>query len=289
MRRLDEVGIRPVTKHGQNFLVDLNLQDLLVRSAKIERTDVVLEVGTGTGSLTARIADLAGKVLTVEIDAALQQLAAEELAGYGNVEMLLQDALRNKNNFSPVVLEKLKEKVASVKGGQLKLVANLPFNIATPVIANLLSVEPWPVSMTVTIQKELADRIVAVPGTRDYSALSIWIQSQCHVEIIRELPPTVFWPKPKVISAIIQITPDPKLRSRIVDRVYFKTFVRSMFFHRRKFLRSELIAAYKDKLSKPEIDEVMAHMQFPPDIRADNLEIPIMIALCELMRAKAGE
>jgi 16S rRNA (adenine1518-N6/adenine1519-N6)-dimethyltransferase len=174
-------------------------------------------------------------------------------------------------------------------GRQLKLVANLPYNIATPVIANLLLIDPVPVSMTVTIQKELAYRIVAPPRTKDYSALSVWMQSLCDIEIVRIMAPTVFWPRPKVDSAIIHITPSNEKRSRIPDLVFYHSFVRSMFFHRRKFLRNELISAFKNQLDKPAVDALMESMQLGPTSRAEELDVDTMLALAETCRQKVGK
>ena len=284
MRRLDEAGIEPNTRHGQNFLIDLNLVGLLVDSADLSDRDVVLEVGTGTGSLTALIAEKVARVVTVEIDANIQQLAREELADFANVTMLHQDALRNKNNFSPKLLETVREKLAEVPDCRFKLVANLPYNIATPVLSNLLATDIIPFSMTATIQRELADRIIARPSTKDYSGLSIWVQSQCNAEIVRVLPPTVFWPRPKVESAFIHIVPDEEKRSRIVDNSFFHTFVRSLFFHRRKFLRSVLVAAFKNELEKPDVDEVLESLDLRGQLRAEQLDVETVIKLCEAMR-----
>src|SRR5947208_9407595 len=126
--------------------------------------------------------------------------------------------------------------MAAHPGSQFKLVANLPYNIATPILSNLLLADPLPVSLTATIQKELADRIVARPGTKDYSALSIWMQALCAMEVVRELGPQVFWPRPKVHSAIIHIVLNPAKRAALSDLPFFHAFVRGLFFHRRKFL-----------------------------------------------------
>lgn len=284
MNRFRQAGIHLETRYGQNFLIDLNLVHLLADSAQIGENDVVLEVGTGTGSLTAIMAAKAASVVTVEISPPLYQLASEELIDCDNVIMLQQDALKNKNNLHAKVLEAVAEQVNAVPGRQFKLVANLPYNIATPIIANLLLTEIVPVSMTVTIQKELADRMHARPSTKDYSALSVWIQSQCRAEIVRVMAPTVFWPRPKVHSAIIHIEPDAEKRAAIPDLFFFHRFVRSIFQHRRKFLRSVLLAAFKDQLGKPEIDAIMSERNLGPDSRAEQLEVDEMLALCESAR-----
>jgi 16S rRNA (adenine1518-N6/adenine1519-N6)-dimethyltransferase len=284
MRRFEEAGIRPDTRRGQNFLIDLNLVRLLADAADLSDRDVVLEVGTGTGSLTCLLAQKAAHVVTIEIDAHLQQLAREELASFDNVTMLRQDALKNKNNFRPNVIETVREKLDQVPDSRFKLAANLPFNIATPVLSNLLETAIVPHSMTATIQRELAERIMAVPGTKDYSALSIWVQSQCDTEIIRVLPPQVFWPRPKVESAIIHILPREEKRAQIPDLGFFHTCVRALFFHRRKYLRSVVLSAFKHELDKAEVDDVLAKLDLQGDERAEQLDVMTVLNLAEALR-----
>jgi 16S rRNA (adenine1518-N6/adenine1519-N6)-dimethyltransferase len=286
MERMKEAGIRPQGQHGQNFLIDLNLLDLLVRTADLGPKDVVLEIGTGMGSLTARMAPLAAEVVTVEIDPRLFALASEELSGLGNVTMLQQDALKNKNTIHPAVLEAVRQKLDAQAGRRLKLVANLPYNVATPVLSNLLTSDPAPISLTATIQKELADRIAARPGTKDYSALSIWMQALCTMEIVREMPPQVFWPRPKVHSAILHILPNPLKQKALGDLDFFHGFVRSLFFHRRKFLRGVLVSTYREQLDKTAIDDILSQFELPPDARAEQLEVKTLIALSRAVRER---
>jgi len=286
MRRFEEAGISPQTRHGQNFLIDLNLLRLLHRTAAVGPDDVVLEVGTGTGALTALLAADAAHVVTVEIDSRLHQLASEELAGLPNVTMLLTDALKNKNRFNPSVLAAVKEQLASAPGRRFKIAANLPYNIATPVISNALACEIPPRTMTVTIQKEVADRIVAAPSTKDYGSLSIWVQAQCRTTLVRVMPPDVFWPRPKVSSAIVHIELDDARRAAIPDLEFFHRFVREIFFHRRKFLRSVAVSAFKNELSKPEVDEVLAARNLGPTARTEELSVDEILALCEAFRSK---
>lgn len=287
IQRMQEAGLRPQGQHGQNFLIDLNLLDLLVRTADVGATDVVLEVGTGMGSLTARVAPLAAAVVTVEIDPRLFVMASEELAGFSNVTMLQQDALKSKNKIHPAVLETLQEKLAAVSGGRLKLVANLPYNVATPLLSNLLSIEPVPISMTVTIQKELGDRLAAHPGSKDYSALSVWMQALCEIEVVREMPPQVFWPRPKVHSAIVHVVPNPAKRAAIGDLQHFHEFVRGLFIHRRKFLRGVLVKMLEEKLERAAVDELLAPFGFPVDVRAEQLDVQTLIALAQAVREQA--
>ena len=289
IRRFEQVGITPKTRHGQNFLIDLNLLDLLFESARIGPGDVVLEVGTGTGSLTAKLARAAAAVVSVELDPQMHQLASEELVQYDNVTLLRRDALKNKNRLNPDVLATVRERLDEAPGRRFKLAANLPYNIATPIISNLLACDLPPATMTVTIQKELGDRIVARPSTKDYGALSVWVQSQCEAEIVRVMPPSAFWPRPKVHSAIVQIHLRPDWRERIPDLEFFHSFARSMFFHRRKFLRSVILSGYKGRLDKPQVDAIMAELGFNETTRAEQLDVPAMLRLCEAIRTELAE
>ena len=289
MARFREMGIEPATRHGQNFLIDLNLQQIIVDAAELTDADVVLEVGTGTGALTASMAKRAAAVVTVEIDGHLFELASEELIDYDNVTMLRQDALKNKNQFDPRVMEAVGERLAEEPGRRLKLAANLPYNIATPVLSNLLLCEHVPHTMVATIQKELADRIVAQPWSKDYGALSVWMQCQAKTEIVRIMPPSVFWPTPKVDSAIVRIRVDAARRASIPDLRFFHQFVRAIFLHRRKFLRANVMSALKRNLSKDQVDEILAQMELNPDARTEQLDVPTLLRLTELVRAEAPD
>ena len=289
IERFREMGIRPATRHGQNFLIDLNLQRLIVDAAELTADDVVLEVGTGTGALTAMMAAQAAAVVTVEIDAHLFELASEQLIDLPNVTMLRFDALRNKNNLDDRIMDAVGEHLSAAQGRRLKLVANLPYNIATPVLSNLLLARHVPHSMTATIQKELADRIIASPSTKDYSALSVWIQSQCTAEIVRVLPPSVFWPVPKVTSAVIRLTVDPARRAAIADLAYFHQITKALFLHRRKYLRANLLAAMKRHLDKEQVDAILEEMGFAADTRTEQLDVATLIKLAEKIRAAAPD
>lgn len=288
-RRFRQVGLEPNKRHGQNFLIDLNLVRMIADTGDIQPCDAILEIGTGTGSLTAMMAEKAGFVVTVEIDEHLHQLAKEELEPFRNVLMLRQDALKNKNTLSPTVLAPIREWVQKGPGRGFKLVANLPYNVATPIISNLLMLEDPPTLISVTIQKELGERMMAVPSTKDYSALSVWVQALCDVSIVRVLPPTVFWPAPKVDSAIMRIQPIPEKRAAIPNLAFFHTFTRALFFHRRKFLRSVIISAFKEKLNKPQVDAVLAELPFyNSNTRAEELSVAQIQELSDRFRVAVG-
>lgn len=284
-KRLAAAGLRPVSRFGQNFLIDLNLIDLIADSATLCKTDVVLEVGTGVGSLTSRLSDRAGAVLSVEIDANLHQLASEELEGRANVRLIHGDALRNKNALRDDLMGQIRGAMEAIgDDARFLLVANLPYNVATPIISNLLHETPTPDSMVVTIQKELGDRIVAAPGNKDYGALSVWIQSICDCEIVRVLPPTVFWPRPKVHSAVLRIDLARERLAAFADLKYFHQTVRALFFHRRKFLRSVVISAMKDRLDKSQVDQVLTGLGHDANQRAEQLTVEQIQKLVEALR-----
>src|SRR5262245_37890503 len=216
-RLLTARGIRPQNKLGQCFLIDLNLIDLIIRTAELTRDDLALEIGAGTGSLTARLSDAAGAVVSVEIDSAIAALAAEQVHDRANVRLVRADALASKNELNPTVLDCAARMQAEFGCTRWKLVANLPYAVATPIIANLL-IQDRPIErMVVTVQWEIAERLTARPGTAAYSAVSVLVQSLADVAIERRLGPSVFWPRPKVESAIVRIDPRPGLREQIGD------------------------------------------------------------------------
>ena len=139
--------------------------------------------------------------------------------------------------------------------------------------------------MTVTIQKEVGDRICAKPNTKDYGALAVWMQAQCDCHIIRTMPPSVFWPRPKVDSAIVQVIYNEKKRSRIPNLRFFHEFVRALFFHRRKFIRSVLCSAFKNRVEKEVVDRILDEMDLKGEIRAETLSVKQILALSEKFRA----
>ncbi len=285
--RFRRAGVRPKSKLGQNFLVDLNLVELLFRTAEVGPQDVVLEVGTGTGSLTQLLVQAARHVVSVEIDPALHRLAQEVLQGAENLTLLCQDVLKNKNQLHPRVLQAVQQQLAQGPGRFL-LVANLPYCVATPVVSNLLSLPRPPETMTVTIQKELADRITAQPGSKDYGALSVWVQCQAVARRVRTLPPSVFWPRPEVHSAMVQIRFRPELRRRIADLEFFHHFVRQVFLHRRKHLRGVLQSQFRKQMPKSRVDQLLQELGLPGETRAETLSVEQFIHLADRFHREVG-
>lgn len=229
-------GTAPIRALGQNFLIDGNLMRRLVEEAELDATrDVVLEVGSGTGSLTRMLADGAARVVTVETDKKLTPVLDEALAGLSNVRVLITDALAGKHVVEPAVMAALNDALAAIgDNARLKLVANLPYVIAAPLVMNLLLGAPRPAMLVFTVQKEMADRMAARENTADYGPVSILCQAIGTVEVLRDLPPTVFWPRPKVHSSLVRLRPDDARIAAIGDIDLLRRVAAGLFAHRRK-------------------------------------------------------
>jgi 16S rRNA (adenine1518-N6/adenine1519-N6)-dimethyltransferase len=276
----EERGLKPKNKLGQNFLIDLNLLDLLIRTAELSRDDFVLEIGSGTGSLTARLADLAGAVFSVEIDPAFYSLARETTAGRENVQLVHADILKNKNLLHPEVVAALEDYRRRSGCPRYKLVANLPYAVATPVIANFLITVPDLERIVVMVQWEMAERLTARPGSKGYNALTVLVQSLAEVELVRRLPPAAFWPRPQVASAIVRIRPDAAKRAQVGDVVRFRNFLRDLYAHRRKNLRGALAGFPSGRIPKGEVDRKLVDLGLPGTVRSETLDVEQHLRLC---------
>jgi 16S rRNA (adenine1518-N6/adenine1519-N6)-dimethyltransferase len=280
-------GIAPQHRYGQNFLIDLNLHELIVKTAEVGADDVVLEIGPGAGALTSLLAARAAAVVTVEIDPALAALTAEAVAGLFNVRVLNTDALAGKSTLDPTLVDNVRAGLAAAPGRRLKLVANLPYHIATPIVTNLL-VHPdlCPDRVVITIQLELAERMRAEPQHEAYGALSVLVQALADCTIVRTLPPSVFWPRPQVDSAIVLIVPRPEKRALIPDMPWFHHVVRQVFLHRRKNLRGVLHSLWRDRLTKPEIDALLESLGLTSLIRAEAMNVEEFLSLAMKLRER---
>ncbi len=284
-------GIRPQHRLGQNFLVDLNIHDLIMDTAEVGPDDVILEIGSGTGALTASMAARGAHVIAVDIDPAMSKLTAEAVAGLSNAQVLLCDALANKNRIEPKVLDLVRLGLASGEGKKrFKLVANLPYHVATPLIVNLLvHDELCPALIVVTIQKEVAERLCAPAATSAYGAVSVVVQALADVAIVRTLPPSVFWPQPKVESAVVCIKPDGAKRAAVGNVPWFHEMVRRLFFHRRKYIRHVLASDWSDRWTKADVDLWLQTLGLNSQLRAESLTVPQFLALVEALRLRWGD
>lgn len=247
---LSSAGVSPNRRLGQHFLVDLNLMRLLLDAAQLSRGDVALEVGCGTGSLTQALAERAGAVVAVEIDRTLAPMAESQVAGWENVQIMHADILSGKGTLNPEVVEALEqartrlqstgptERGREVSLGRLLLVSNLPYDVASPVMIHLAKGPLVADAMFVTVQKEVAERMTAGPGRRDYGTLSIFLQATGEVEILRVLKPSVFWPPPSVDSALVRFVHDEHKSRQIQDIGILSDVVALFMGHRRKMLRA---------------------------------------------------
>ncbi len=273
--------LRPKSQLGQNFLIDLNLLDVIVRGAELTRADLVLEVGTGTGGLTVRLAEHAGAVLSVEIDRDFHELARETVYGLAHVRLLHADVLKNKNRLNPEVLAQLDELRQRYQPQQIKLVANLPYSVATPVISNLLLSAVPLERIVVTVQWEIAEKLAAVPGGKEFSAVSVLVQAIADVEILRRMPPTAFWPRPAVSSGIVRIWPRPARRAAIPDLLRLRAFLRDLYSHRRKNLRGAILGMPGVEHDKAAVDAKLAELGYAGTERAETLSVAQHLQLCE--------
>jgi 16S rRNA (adenine1518-N6/adenine1519-N6)-dimethyltransferase len=274
---------------GQNFLIDLNIHDLIIETAGVGPGDVILEVGPGAGALTVLMAGRGASVVAVELDPGMAKLAEEAVAGLPNACVLNIDALANKNTINPIVLETVRVRMETAPGKVFKLVANLPYNVATPIITNLLvHPEVVPVLIVVTIQRELAERMMAAPATPAYGALSILVQALAEVSIVRILPPSVFWPRPKVDSAVVMIRPVPARRAAM-DVSWFHKIVRQVFLHRRKNLRHVLAGMWQDRWTKAEVDAWLQQIGLDGQLRAEALDVDQFRSLSLALKERWGK
>ncbi len=252
---MEQRGLHPRKRLGQNFLKDRGILRLVVKEADLRPDDLVLEVGSGPGALTEELAASRARVLAVEIDESLGDVARQLLGAPSNVTWLQADILERKNRLNPLVLDRLRVLLAERQSSSLKIVANLPYNVATPVLVNIIESDlPWSL-MVVTVQAEVAGRLVAAPGSRSYGLVSVLISLKAATRLVRRIGPDSFWPKPLVQSSIVRI--ERRTESPLEDKTYsrFKMFAQGLFAQRRKgwlksllsHLRIEEKALYRQK------------------------------------------
>ena len=234
---LSSAGITPNKRLGQHFLIDLNLMKLLVDSANIQKNDAVLEVGCGTGSMTGLLAEKAGSVIAVELDLNLSEIAKKQLSDTKNLQIINADILESKHilNYSVTAALALAQQQ---NRGRILLVANLPYDVASSLMMNLLTRPTIADAMYVTVQKEVAERMTAAPASDSYGILSIFTGATGRTKTIRTLKPAVFWPQPKVDSAMVAFVHEEEKSERIANMELFGEIVHLFMGHRRKTLLS---------------------------------------------------
>ena len=278
---LKKRGIVLNKRFGQNILIDQNILLSIPDIAELKDSDVVLEIGTGTGGLTRLLAEKSRHVFTVEVDKGLFELSTDILRYYKNVTVLNADILKTKHELNPEIISLISGWLKNSGQTHMKIVSNLPYNISTPVIINFLESKLPVVSMILTLQREITDRLKAIPGTREYGILSIIAQLFSDVKVVRTLPPEVFWPRPDVYSAIVRIIVNrEKYADRMPDYSTFRKVIWAIFTSRRKTLLNSLeylgLHVSRESLKKV-IDEVHLNER----IRGEVLSIEQLLQLTE--------
>ncbi|MBE5998551.1 MAG: 16S rRNA (adenine(1518)-N(6)/adenine(1519)-N(6))-dimethyltransferase RsmA [Sarcina sp.] len=273
---LAQFGIRARKKYGQNFLTDANIVRGIVEAAGIGEEDCVLEIGPGIGTMTQELSEAAGRVICVEIDENLRPVLAQTLEDCTNVTILWQDILKTD-------LRALSE--TWNEGRPLKVVANLPYYVTTPILLHLLEEKGCFSSITVMVQKEVADRICAGPGSREYGALSLAVQYYTSPEIVLKVPPSCFLPRPAVESAVLflQAYEEPPVDA---EEGFLFALVRASFNQRRKTLANGLSHGFRygDRtLTRARVEEALAAMGLPADIRGEKLSLEEFAALSRIL------
>ena len=263
-------------KFGQNFLIDTHVLEKIISAAGITKNDCVLEIGPGIGTMTQYLAENAGHVVAVEIDRNLIPILKETLADYDNVTVINEDILR-------VDIKALDEEYNG--GKPIKVVANLPYYITTPIIMGLFESGVPIDNITVMVQKEVADRMKEGPGSKDYGALSLAVQYYAEPEIVANVPPNCFIPRPNVGSAVIRLTRHKEMPVEVKDPALMFKIIRASFNQRRKTLQNGLGNASELPYTKEQIAAAIAEMGLTPTIRGEALSLAQFAQLSDILGA----
>lgn len=262
-------------KFGQNFLIDTHVLERIIEAAGITKDDFVLEIGPGIGTMTQYLCENAREVTAVEIDQNLIPILADTLSAYDNVTVINEDILKLD------IVKLAKEKNA---GKPIKVVANLPYYITTPIIMGLFESHVPIDSITIMVQKEVADRMQVGPGTKDYGALSLAVQYYAKPEIVANVPPNCFIPRPNVGSAVIRLDRYAEPPVQTADEQFMFSVIRASFNQRRKTLVNGLSNAPGLNVSKEKIKEVLARMELSETVRGETLTLEQFAQLADLLR-----
>lgn len=262
-------------KYGQNFLIDAHMLEKIIRESGLTKEDFVLEIGPGIGTMTQYLAESAREVVAVEIDKNLIPILNDTLSAYDNVTVMNEDIL--KVDINKIVLEKNNSR-------PIKVVANLPYYITTPIIMGLFESHVPLESITIMVQKEVAERMQVGPGTKDYGALSLAVQYYARPEIVANVPPDCFIPKPNVGSAVIKLSRHEKPPVFVKDESYLFAIIRASFNQRRKTLLNGLSNAGNLKLTKEQIVKAIEKMGLSPSVRGEALTLEQFAELSNLLK-----
>lgn len=261
-------------KFGQNFLIDPHVLDKIIAAAEITKDDFVLEIGPGIGTLTQYLAEAAREVVAVEIDSTLIPILEDTLSAYDNVSVINEDVLK-------VDLRKLAEERNG--GKPIKVVANLPYYITTPIIMSLFESHVPLKSLTVMVQKEVALRMQAGPGTKDYGALSLAVQYYANPYLAANVPPNCFMPRPNVGSAVIRLTRFGETPVQVKDEKLLFRLIRASFNQRRKTLQNGLVNSQELDFTKEQVAAAITTLGVSPSVRGEALTLEQFAALANAL------
>lgn len=261
-------------KFGQNFLIDTHVLEKIIKSAGVSEEDCVLEIGPGIGTMTQYLAEHARQVVAVEIDRNLIPILEETLADYENVKIINEDILK-------VDIKRLAEQYNG--GRPIKVVANLPYYITTPIIMGLFESDVPIDNITVMVQKEVADRMQEGPGSKDYGALSLAVQYYAEPEIVANVPPNCFIPRPNVGSAVIRLTRHKEMPVQVKDPKLMFKLIRASFNQRRKTLQNGLNNSPELPYSKEQVAAALETMGLSPSVRGEALTLEQFARLADLL------
>lgn len=265
-------------KFGQNFLIDTHVLEKIIAEAQITKEDCVVEIGPGIGTMTQYLAESAGHVVAVEIDRALIPILQDTLSSYHNVEVINEDILK-------VDLQKLVEEKNA--GRPVKVVANLPYYITTPIVMGLFESGVPLHSITIMVQKEVAERMQAGPGTKDYGALSLAVQYYAQAQVVANVPPNCFIPRPNVGSAVIRLTRYEKPPVQVQDEKLMFAVIRASFNQRRKMLANGLGNAAELPCGKDEVRDALITMGLSENIRGEAMTLAQFARLSDLLSGRS--
>ena len=271
---LQRYGFNFQKKYGQNFLIDTHVLDKIIGAAQIGPDDFVLEIGPGIGTMTQYLAEAAREVVAVEIDTKLIPILQDTLKEYDNVTVLNEDILK-------VDIRKIAEEKNG--GKPIKVVANLPYYITTPIIMGLFESEVPLDSITVMVQKEVADRMQVGPGTKDYGALSLAVQYYAEPYIVANVPPNCFIPRPAVGSAVIRLTRYQEKPVKVNDASFMIKIIRASFNQRRKTLQNGLYNSSELRIPKEKTVAALEEMGLTPTIRGEKLSLEEFAQLSDIL------
>ena len=264
-------------RFGQNFLIDSNILAKIVESAEVTKEDFVLEIGPGIGTMTQYLAESAREVVAVEIDKSLIPILGDTLSSYDNVTVINEDILK-------VDIERLVQE--KNQGKPIKVVANLPYYITTPIIMGLFESHVPLKSITIMVQKEVADRMQVGPGTKDYGALSLAVQYYARPEVIAYVSPACFIPKPNVGSAVIRLDRYEKPTVETEDEAFLFAVIKAAFNQRRKTLANGLANARELGITRQQAEEALLQMELSPSIRGEALTLREFADLSNILYRK---